>query len=421
MLAIKAHAIKPRCEVSIPGSKSYTHRVLVASALSDGLCTIKNALFSQDTRRTMAALQQMGVAIDEPGNGKLVVHGKRGHLQRCSDKIDLANSGTSMRLLAAVTALGRGAYLLTGSPRMCRRPIGDLVDALGQIGVRAYCKNGNGCPPVQIEGTIPAGGPVTVDCRTSSQYLSALLLIAPYTRNGLDITVTAGPVSRPYVDMTVTVMEKFGIPVRRQGDTRFCVDGGQVYRAGVHTVEADGSQAGYFWAAAAITGTQLKVCGLSGATRQGDVQLAQILEAMGCRVVQEPDGIQVCGRPLRAVSVNMGDMPDIVPTLAVVAAFAAGTTRIKNVAHLRAKESDRLTAVVNELEKMGIAADCDGSTLTITGGRPRGAEIETYNDHRIAMSFAIAGLKAPGTVIRNESCVEKSFPRFWQVFETLYA
>ncbi len=421
MLAIKAQAIKPRCEVMVPGSKSETHRLLVACALSDGVCTIDNALFSEDTRLTMAALRQLGINIDEDGSGKLTVHGKKGHLQPCKEKIYLANSGTSMRLLTAVAALGQGAYTLTGSPRMARRPIADLVDALGQIGVQAHCETPNGCPPVHVRGAKPAGGPVALDCGISSQYLSALLLIAPYTRKGLDITVTKGPVSRPYVDMTVGVMEKFGVTVRRQGDTRFSVAGGQRYRAGSYTVEADASQAGYFWAAAAITGTQVKVCGLSGGSCQGDVRLVQILETMGCRVVQEADGIRVCGRPLQAVTVDMQDMPDMVPTLAVVAAFAAGTTRIRNVAHLRAKESDRLSAVVNELQKMGIAARCDDSTLTVTGSRPRGAQIETYDDHRIAMSFAVAGLKAPGTVICNEGCVKKSFPRFWQVFETLYA
>ena len=186
-------------------------------------------------------------------------------------------------------------------------------------------------------------------------------------------------------------------------------------------MEADCSQAGYFWAAAAITGSQIKVCGLSAATRQGDVRLTEILETMGCRVERDPDGIRVCGGPLQAVTVNMNDLPDVVPTLAVVAAFAAGTTVIRGVAHLRSKESDRLAVVVHELGKMGITARCDGSTLAIAGGRPGGAQIETCDDHRIAMSFAVAGLKAPGTVIRNEGCVEKSFPRFWQVFETLYA
>ena len=221
--------------------------------------------------------------------------------------------------------------------------------------------------------------------------------------------------------MTVGIMEKFGVPVRRQGYRRFRVDGGQRYHAGAYTVEADSSQAGYFWAAAAITGTQVKVRGLSSTTCQGDVRLAQILEAMGCRVVREPDGIRVCGRPLQAVTVDMQDLPDAVPTLAVVAAFAAGTTHINNIAHLRAKESDRLAAVVSELKKMGIDARCGRSSLTVTGGQPRGARIETYDDHRIAMSFAVAGLKAPGTVISNEGCVEKSFPAFWQVFETLYA
>jgi 3-phosphoshikimate 1-carboxyvinyltransferase len=220
--------------------------------------------------------------------------------------------------------------------------------------------------------------------------------------------------------MTVDVMEKFGVAVSRDGYDRFTVGGRQVYRAGAYAVESDGSQAGYFWAAAAVCGTAIKVIGVTADSRQGDVNFATLLAAMGCEVVAEPDGIVVCGRPLRAVDADMGDMPDMVPTLAVVAAFAEGTTIIRNVAHLRAKESDRLAAVVKELAKMGIAARCSADELIITGGQPHGAEIETYGDHRIAMSFAVAGLVTPQTLILDENCVEKSFPNFWNVFEGLY-
>jgi 3-phosphoshikimate 1-carboxyvinyltransferase len=420
MIEIKPHHLKPYAEVSVPGSKSYTHRILIASALADGESRIENALLSEDTRLTMQALRQMGIRIDNTRANQLVVTGSGGAFKSTSDPIYLGNSGTSMRLLTAVAALGQGTYLLTGSERMAQRPIQDLIDGLQQIGVRARTLNNNGCPPVEVDGQNMTGGFVTIDCRTSSQYLSALLLIAPCIAGGLDITVTEGAVSKPYVDMTVDVLEKFGVKASREGYDRFKVAGKQAYRARIYTVEPDGSQAGYFWAAAAVCGTKVKVKGIIDDSRQGDVNFAKLLATMGCEIKKEADGLTVCGGQLRAAEIDMSAMPDMVPTLAVVAAFAKGTTVIKNVPHLKTKESDRLTAVANELVKMGIDARCSADGLVVTGDKPHGAEIETYSDHRIAMSFAVAGLVTPGTFILDENCVEKSFPNFWQVFEGLY-
>jgi 3-phosphoshikimate 1-carboxyvinyltransferase len=420
MKEIKPYAIKPRCVVAVPGSKSYTHRILIASALAEGESRIENALLSEDTRLTMQALHQMGIAIDTARVDQVRVTGRGGTFKSAPDPIYLGNSGTSMRLLTAVAAIGQGTYLLTGSERMAKRPIQDLIDGLQQIGVRIRALNNNGCPPVEVNGQHMKGGFVTINCRTSSQYLSALLMIAPCIGNGLDIAVTEGLVSKPYVDMTIDVLEKFGIAVRRDDYDRFWVAGKQTYRTGTYTVEPDGSQAGYFWAAAAVCGTEVKVKGIGTDSKQGDVNFAKLLAAMGCKIKNEPDGLAVCGRQLQAAEIDMSDMPDMVPTLAVVAAFAKGTTVIKNVSHLKAKESDRLTAVANELVKMGIDARCSDNELVVTGGNPQGAQIKTYADHRIAMSFAVAGLVTPGTFISDETCVEKSFPNFWNVFEGLY-
>ena len=415
--------IKPRKisagEVMVPGSKSYTHRILIASALSDGICTIHNGLKSEDTILTLKALRQLGVRIDL-NDDRFVVYGTNGTIKPCTDPVYLGNSGTSMRLLTAVAALGKGNCILTGAKRMQERPIQDLIDGLKQIGVGVRAVNNNGCPPIEIKGGDIVGGSIALRCRISSQYLSALLLIAPYTKKGVEINVIQGPVSRPYVDMTVEVMERLGVGVRRDGYERFRVQGGQTYRAGSYTVEPDCSQAGYFWAAAAITGAGIKVKGTNRNSRQGDVRFVEILEAMGCKISHEKDGIKVSGKDLAAVTVDMVDMPDMVPTLAVVAAFAKGTTVIENVAHLKAKESDRLGSVVKELSKMGIEAGCSDTGMVITGGNPRGAEIDTYGDHRIAMSFALSGLKIPGIFIKDERCVEKSFPNFWEVFESLH-
>jgi 3-phosphoshikimate 1-carboxyvinyltransferase len=421
MIEIKPHGIKPSCEVAVPGSKSYTHRILIASALSDGECRIRNPLLSEDTLLTIQALRQMGIRIDNAKGDPIIVSGGSGALKSQSEQIFLGNSGTSMRLLTAVAAIGQGDFILTGTDRMAQRPIQNLIDALEQLGVRIHSKNQNGCPPLEITGAELSGGPVEINCRTSSQYLSALLLIAPYTRGGLAIRVSEGPVSKPYVDMTIDVMNQFGVAVNRQGYDRFQVEGDQTYRAGAYSVESDGSQAGYFWAAAAVSGTAVKVKGVTADSRQGDVNFANLLAGMGCDIIKEPDGITVCGKQLRGADVDMGDMPDMVPTLAVVAAFAEGTTIIRNVSHLKAKESDRLAAVANELVKMGIDAHHSDDELIVTGGTPHGAEIETYGDHRIAMSFAVAGLVTPQTIILDEHCVEKSFPNFWEVFEELYS
>lgn len=419
MIEIKSQKIKKSVELAVPGSKSYTHRILIAAALSDGICNLQNCLKSEDTLLTLNALRQFGIRIDE-GDDRIVVHGTNGVLKPCSDPVYLGNSGTSMRLLTGVAALGDGMYTLTGTERMLERPIQDLLDGLNQIGVFARSVNKDGCPPVEIRGGRVKGGVLSLKCKISSQYLSSLLLIAPYTQDGLEITVTEGPVSRPYVDMTVDIMARFGVKVVRDGYRWFAIHGQQAYRSGSYMVEPDCSQAGYFWAAAAITGSRIKVKGITKASRQGDVHFTEILEAMGCKIFHEKDGIVVSGGPLSAVEIDMADMPDIVPTLAVVAAFARGTTLIKNVAHLKAKESDRLAAVVNELSKMDIKASCTDTGLAIKGGRPCSAVIDTYGDHRIAMSFALAGLRVPGIVIKDERCVEKSFPDFWNVFDTLY-
>jgi 3-phosphoshikimate 1-carboxyvinyltransferase len=421
MIEIKPYNIKDRCEITVPGSKSFTHRILIASALSNGMCSIENALLSEDTVLTMKALRQMGIRIEEKPGNRLIVYGGSGDLQPSTEPIYLGNSGTSLRLLTAVAALGKDTYTLLGNDRMAERPLQALIDALGQIGVQARSTNSNGCPPVEVNGQNLSGTTVAINCRTSSQYLTGLLLIAPCTQRGLEIKVTEGPVSRPYVDMTIDVMSKFGIDISRQGYDGFQITGKQVYRAGAYEVEADGSQAGYFWAAAAICKKTVKVKGVIKGSYQGDVNFSKVLASMGCAIKNEPDGITVSGNDrLRAVELDMGDMPDMVPTLAVVAAFAEGITVIKNVSHLKSKESDRLTSVVDELIKMGITARCSDDALMVTGGQPRGTEIETYGDHRIAMSFAVAGLAAPGTIILDEHCVEKSFPNYWKVFEGMY-
>jgi len=410
-----------KAEIRVPGSKSYTHRVLIAAALAEGESRVDGALFSRDTELTAGALEKFGARITaDPEKRRLVVSGTGGRLAPCNETIYLENSGTSMRLLTAIAALGEGDYRLDGSPRMRERPMAELLEALRQLGVPAVALADNGCPPIRVGGGQLAGGPVAIDCSISSQYLSGLLLAAPLTDRGMQIRVVKGPVSKPYIELTLKVMRDCGIEVEHRDYLEFSVPGRQSYRAGSRRVEPDCSQAGYFWAAAAICGAEIKVLDIRSDSFQGDLKFVHVLEKMGCEVDFAADGVAVTGSGrLRAVEVDMGDMPDLVPTLAVVAAFAAGTTRITNVAHLRAKESDRLAAVAAELQKLGIEVACGSDWLAITGGTPHGARIATYDDHRIAMSFSLIGLRVPGIVIEDEGCVAKSFPDYWEVFGRL--
>ncbi len=405
-------------EVEVPGSKSYTHRLLIASALSDGECSIHNRLKSEDTEYTLQALKQLGTAVEERRGG-LIIQGTGGRLTGGSE-IYLGNSGTSMRLFTSVVALAEGTTVLTGTDRMKERPIADLLDGLNQIGVDAQSINGNQCPPVAVKGGTVQGGRIELNCGISSQFLSGLLLIGPFTRKGLNIRVVQGPVSKPYIDLTLEVMDRLGVAVERNGYEWFFVPGERIYRAGRYTVETDASNASYFWGAAAITGGSATVRHIDLATRQGDIRLLECFQKMGCRVSPSADGIAVTGGPLSAIEADMSDIPDMVPTLSVVAAFAEGRTIIRNVAHLRAKESDRLSAVAIELSKMSVSVEELEDGLIIEGGSPKGAQISTYDDHRIAMSFAMAGLRVPGVIIEEERCVEKSFPEFWTVFKGIY-
>jgi 3-phosphoshikimate 1-carboxyvinyltransferase len=418
MKEIKPLAGKIDRTVTVPGSKSFTHRFLTAAALSNGPCTLKNGLKSDDTRYTMSAFQHMGVTIQETPDG-FQVNGTQGKLGACAAPIDLGNSGTSMRFLTAMATLGTGTYTLTGTERMQERPLQDLLNGLSQAGAKVDTQRKNGCPPVEITGNTISGGRIILNCQVSSQYLSAVLMASPYWPEGVEVTITQGPVSRPYIDMTLAVMEQFGITVEREGYERFKVLPGQFYRHGTYHIEPDCSQAGYFWAAAAINGGTVKVAHTHKNSVQGDVGLVGLLEQMGCQAVQESDGLRLTGGTLTAIETDMADMPDVVPTLAVVAAFAQGTTVINNVSHLKAKESDRLQAVVNELTKMGIESSCTDSRLFVTGGSPQAANIDTYDDHRMAMCFSLVGLKVPGIHIKDEACVNKSFPNYWEVLESL--
>ncbi len=390
---------------------------MVAAALAAGESVLLNALKAEDTRLTAQALARLGARIDWQGT-TVRVQGTGGRWAPVPEPIYLGNSGTSMRFLTALVALGQGEYLLTGTDRLCQRPIAELLMALAQLGVQAVSKKGDGCPPVIVHGGL-SGGRARLSGAVSSQYLSALLFIAPLAPQGAEIEVTGELVSRPYVDLTLEVLADFGISYYREGYRYFQLPGGQSYLPQEYEIEADASSASYFWAAAALTGGRVTITNLSLESCQGDARFPWVLERMGCRIISAPDGLTVEGGPLQGLEVDMAAMPDLVPTLAVLAAFAKGDTAITGVAHLRHKESDRLAAVAAELGKMGISAQETPDGLIIHGGQPKGAAIDTYQDHRLAMSFAVAGLKAPGMIIKDPQCVNKSFPDFWEFFEKL--
>jgi 3-phosphoshikimate 1-carboxyvinyltransferase len=348
------------------------------------------------------------------------VLGTGGRDTASEDRIDVGNSGTSMRFLTALAALKKGVTLLDGNERMRKRPIGELLRGLRELGVQAYSQKGNDCPPVVVESEGLKGGTATIKGEESSQFLSGLLMVAPYAQKDVHIKVTGSLASRPYIDITLDVMSAFGVKIPSRGDASFLVKAGQRYLPREFRIEGDASNASYFFSAAAVCRGRVKVNHLNPTSVQGDMGFLDILERAGCRVNRGRDWIEVLGGELRGVEIDMNEMPDLVPTLAVTATFARGKTVIQNIRHLRFKESDRIHALAKELSKMGIRVNEREDGLDIEGGKPHGAEIETYDDHRMAMSFAIAGLAVPGIKIKGERCVDKSFPGFWETLQKLY-
>ncbi len=398
-----------------PGSKSITNRALVCAALADGESLLTGALDSDDTRVMIESLGRLGIAVEHDRAAASVrVVGCGGRAPATEADLDAANSGTTLRFLSAMLALGHGVFRLDGTPRMRQRPIADLLDALGQLGGDAACQSPGGCPPVVIRGRGLRGGRATVAGDISSQFLSGLLLAAPYAQSDVELVVEGPLVSRPYIDMTRGVMAAFGVAAAEEAPGRFHVRAGQRYRGIRYAIEPDASAASYFFAAAAITRGEVTVEGLSRGSLQGDVAFCDCLARMGCEVRYFDDCITVAGRPLRGIEADMNAISDTVQTLAAVALLADGPTTIRDVAHIRHKETDRIHALAVELRKLGGEIEEYADGLRITPGELHGAEIDTYNDHRMAMSLALPGLVVPGVVIRDPACTVKTYPRYFQ-------
>mmetsp|Transcript_12772 Transcript_12772/g.34340 ORF Transcript_12772/g.34340 Transcript_12772/m.34340 type:complete len:503 (-) Transcript_12772:2181-3689(-) len=418
--------------IDLPGSKSLSNRMLLLAALAEGTTVIEHLLDSDDIRYMLGALQvlQRRVDLDESRQPALsaTVHGGAGGAFEVSDKVtlDLGNAGTAMRpLVAAVCASQTGEFVLDGTPRMRERPIKDLVDALQQLGAEVTCSD-IGCPPVTVRaranGGGLAGGLARVSGKISSQYLSALLMAAPLASGDVELQIIDELVSLPYVQMTINLMRRFGVEVETDAaHLNFKVRGGQRYAApagGRVFVEGDASSASYFSAGAAITGGKVRIEGCGADSVQGDVRFAAVLEQMGASVAWEPDAMTVWREPdvkLRGVDVDCGDIPDAAMTLAVVALFAEGETRIRNVYNWRVKETERMKAIVTELRKLGADVE-EGHDFCVI--RPPAAlipnvEIETYDDHRMAMCFSLAACAGVPVIILDPACTAKTFPTYF--------
>jgi 3-phosphoshikimate 1-carboxyvinyltransferase len=410
--------------VRVPGSKSLTQRALIAAALAQGQSVLTGPLASEDTAHTMKALRQMGIEVDDTNPDNWIVQGAGGEIATPDQDIFLGNNGTATRFLTSVAALGHGQFRITGDDRMAIRPIGPLMDALRGWGVGIESEAGTGCPPLRLQANGLSGRKTVLTEGKSSQYLSSLLLVAPYAREAAELEVEGEVLSKPYVAMTLSVMADFGIGVEAVPSFTFFRIPQGCFTGRKYDIEGDASGASYFWAAAAITGGKVTVANVPVPSLQGDAELVPLLARMGCEVSRTDGGITVQGpERLQGIEVDMGNMPDVAPTLAIVAAFAEGVTIINNIAHLRIKECDRLNAMVTELSKMGAIVEEEDDRMIIHGKAGgtnlHGAEIETYEDHRIAMCFGVASLRVADVQITGEECVVKSFPDFWTRFQEM--
>jgi 3-phosphoshikimate 1-carboxyvinyltransferase len=406
--------------VRVPGSKSLTNRALLIAALARGTTRLTNALFSDDSRYFAQALQTLGFAVSmDEAHQEMVVSGLGGTIPAAKANLFIGNAGTAARFLSAFLTLGNGEYILDGEPRMRQRPIGDLVDALHQLGVELEATNN--CPPVEIFAKGLPGGKTKIAGNISSQFMSALLMVAPYAQSPVEIELTTELNSKPYVDMTIAIMNDFGVEIERQGYERFIVRPSSFFPLSSYSIESDASAASYFFAAPAICGGTVRLENISRRSRQGDIAFLYILEHMGCQIKEVENGIEVTGSGvLDGLDVDLRDIPDTAQTLAVVAPFASSPTRIRGIASARLKETDRVHATCTELTRLGLRVEQHEDGMTIyPSNEIRPAVIQTYNDHRMAMAFSLIGLRVPGVKIENPLCVSKTFPRYWEVLEQL--
>jgi len=423
-----APAIHASGSVRLPGSKSISNRFLLLAALAEGETAIRDLLVSDDVERMLEALKALGIDWQRGEDNDFRVRGAGGVFPVKQANLFLGNAGTAFRPLTAALALSGGHYRLSGVPRMHERPIGDLVDALRQLGADIRYLGNGGFPPLEIHpAAVKAGGRVTVRGEASSQFLTALLMALPLTGAGATVEVVGELISKPYIDITLNLMARFGVAVERDGWRAFCIPAGARYRSpGTVFVEGDASSASYFLAAGAIAGGPVRVEGAGRDSIQGDVRFAEALAAMGARIEMGPNWIEARapadGR-LRAIDLDCNHIPDAAMTLAVAALFADGTTRLRNIASWRVKETDRIAAMATELRKLGAAVEEGADCIAVSGGLTfvPNASIDTYDDHRMAMCFSLACLGRVPVRINDPKCVNKTFPDYFERFVGLVA
>ena len=425
-LLIQPLSRPPQASVRVPGSKSLTNRALLVAALAQGETRLSNALFSDDSRYFAAALQQLGFSLTlDEDRRQMTVLGQGGRIPARQASLFIGNAGTAARFLTAMLTLGDGEYLLDGDARMRQRPIGDLVAALNVLGAAVVpldeASGTAACPPLRVSASGLPGGKTGISGSTSSQYLSGLLMVAPYARQTVELSVLDDLNSKPYVDLTLSVMADFGVQVERQGYDRFTIQPQRYQARADYRIESDASAAAYFFAVPAVCGGTVQVEGISLQSRQGDIAFLDVLAQMGCTVHATRTGVAVAaGASLQGVDVDLRDIPDTAQTLAAVAPFASSPTTIRGIASARLKETDRVAATCRELARLGVPVEEHPDGLTIqpcTEIKP--ASVHTYNDHRMAMSFALIGLRLSGVSIEHPGCVSKTFPDFFQVLESL--
>jgi 3-phosphoshikimate 1-carboxyvinyltransferase len=418
--------IRPRgpldATVALPGSKSITNRALLVAALAEGESELEGGLESDDTEAMRGCLAALGVSVTQDGD-RWAVRGTGGRLCAPTAPLDARASGTTARFVAAAATLASGPVVIDGSARMRERPIDDLARALEGLGAGVEILGQGGCPPLRLLGGGLDGGEATIDARRSSQYVSAVLHAAPYARRPVTLRLRDGVlVSRPYVDLSLQVMGAFGADCGWLDAARLHVAAPHPYRGRRYRIEPDASAATYPFAAAAIGGGRVRVRGFAPDSIQADLALLAVLERMGCSIRRSATEIEVqgpgAGAHLRGVDVDMNAFPDAALALSVVALFADGPTLIRNVANLRIKETDRLAALETELRKLGARAETGDDWLRIEPAPLHGASIDTYEDHRIAMAFALAGLRVPGVSIRDPGCVAKTWPGYFDAFDS---
>ncbi|MDK1029926.1 MAG: 3-phosphoshikimate 1-carboxyvinyltransferase [Anaerolineae bacterium] len=423
LIAPLSQALNAR--VSVPGSKSITNRALLIASLANGKSRLNNALFSDDSRYFAGALSDLGLALElDQKKTHMTVSGLGGVIPSKKAELFIGNAGTAARFLTAFLTLGSGEYILDGDARMRERPIGDLASALEQLGAKIKGVTNHGSevtPPLHISAAGLSGGKTKIAGSISSQFLSGLLMIAPYARSPVEIEITSKLNSKPYVDLTLLIMKDFGVEVDRDGYAHFMVNPAQYTPISNYLIESDASAASYFFAAPAICGGKVLVENISRKSRQGDLAFLNVLSQMGCQVTETSTGVEVSNlTELKGVDVDMSDFSDTAQTLAVIAPFASSPTRIRGIASARVKETDRVSATCTELARLGVRIEEyeDGMTIfPCTDFRP--ANIETYNDHRMAMAFSLIGLRVPGITIENPGCVSKTFPNFFDELEAL--